>query len=142
MLDIDHQVRVFVFRVLESGIQYLLLRQKPMAEWPFAPVIGNVRPEEHMQDTVLRKVETQTGLQKPIRLLELMLPQKELFGDVGIVEWPFAYQAGSAYSANTQIRPGPEIGEYAWLSFEQAFERVAREPDRESLVRMQVQLRG
>ncbi|MCA8957031.1 MAG: NUDIX domain-containing protein [Planctomycetes bacterium] len=141
MLDIEHQVRVFVYRVLDRGVEYLLLRQKPAVEWPFGPVIGTVRPEEHMQDTVLRKVQTLTGIAKPVRLMELMLPQKELFGDVGVVEWPFGYQAAAA-SPLSRINPGPMVDEYAWMTFEQAFERVDQDKDRESLVRVQVHLRG
>lgn len=140
MLCIDHQVRVFVFQVLHTGIEYLLLRQKPTAEWPLGPVVGPIRPEEHMQDAVLRQVEEETGIPHPTHLMDLEVPGKELFGDVGIVEWPFAYQAGAPSSPIAPISPGPTVGEVAWMNFQQAFEHIGNDRDRDSLVRLQVQL--
>lgn len=142
MFDIDHQVRVFVFQVAADGVEYLLLRQKPRAEWPFGPVIGTVRPDEHLQDTIMREVLEETGLQRPMHILDLLLPQKELFGDVGLVEWPFAYQAGGPSTPVTEVVPGPTIGEYAWMRFEQAYQEVGSEKDRDTLVRLQLELAG
>ncbi len=142
MLSIDHQVRVFVFQVLNSGIQYLLLRQKPTAEWPFAPVIGTVRPDEHMQEAVLRGVQEETGFQRPVHMMDLAVPQKDLFGEIGLVAWPFAYQAGAPSSPAAEIHPGPMVGEFAWLNFADAFEVVDDERDRESLVKLQLNLQG
>lgn len=140
MLSIDHQVRVFVFQVLPSGVEYLLLRQKPTVEWPFGPVIGPIRPEEHVQDAVLREVHAETGIGQPSHLIDLQVPGKEIFGDVGIVEWPFAYQAGVPSSPIGPIHPGPTVGEAAWMSFQEAFEVVGNDRDRDNLVRLQVQL--
>jgi NUDIX domain len=142
MLRIDHQVRVFVFQVLHTGIEYLLLRRKPTLEWPFAPVIGVVRPEEHMADTVIRQVQAETGIPQPTHLMDLLLPGKELFGDVGLVEWPFAYQAGAPSSPIAEICPGPTVGDFAWMSFPDAFETVDSERDRDCLVRLQVHLQS
>lgn len=142
MLGIDHHVRVFVFQVLESGVEFLLLRHKPKHEWPFGPVVGVVRPEEHIQDTVLRKVQIETGIDHPTMLTDLAVPNKELFGDFGHVEWPFAYQAGTPSSPVAEIMPGPDVGDFAWLSFSQAFETVGNERDRECLVRLQLDLQG
>ncbi len=140
MLGIDHQVRVFVFQVLNTGIEYLLLRQKPTIEWPFGPVIGPIHPDEHMRDAVLRQVQEETGIPKPTHLIDLLVQGKELFGDVGLVEWPYAYQAGAPSAPVAAISPGPTVGEVAWMNFEQAFEHVGNERDRDSLVRLQVRL--
>ena len=140
MLGIDHQVRVFVFQVLHTGIEYLLLRQKPTVEWPFGPVVGPIRPEEHMQDAVLRQVAEETGIGTPTHLIDLQVPGKVLFGDIGLVEWPFAYQAGAPSSPVGRIQPGPTVGEVAWMNFQEAFEQVGNDRDRDNLVRLQVQL--
>ena len=140
MFCIDHQVRVFVFQVLHTGVEFLLLRQKPTAEWPFGPVIGPIRPDEHIQDAVLRQVEEETGIPSPTHLMDLEVQGKELFGDIGIVEWPFAYQAGAPSSPVASISPGPTVAEVAWMNFQQAFEHVGHDRDRDSLVRLQVSL--
>ena len=83
--EIPEQVRV----------EYLLLRQKPREEWPLGPVVGAVTPGEKLEDAIRRQVHAETGLRRPVHLLDLKQPQKELFGDLGVVEWPFAWQAGT-----------------------------------------------
>lgn len=139
MFSVEHRVRVFVFQVLEREVQYLLLRLRPTTEWPLGPVIGPVNVDEHLRDAIVREVETETGIRKPMQIFDLAQPQKELFGDVGLVEWPFAYQAGTP-SSPAKLRPGPMIGELAWMPFEQAFQLVGDPADRESLVKLQLRL--
>ena len=141
-MRIDHQVRVFVFQVLDRGAEFLLLRQRPAAEWPPGPVVGTIRPEERLQDAVVREVEWETGITRPVHIMDLQIPGKELFGDIGLVEWPFAYQAGAPSSPVTKVCPGPTIEEFAWMNFAQAFEQVGNERDREALVRLQVSLQS
>ena len=140
MFEIDHQVRVFVFQVLHEGIEFLLLRQKPTAEWPFGPVVGTVQPSERLQDTICREVREETGIKRPTQIMDLQVPQKELFGEMGLVEWPYAYQAGTPQNPVSEVTPGPTVGDFAWLHFDAAFARMENERDREALVRLQLQL--
>lgn len=140
MFTLEHRVRVFVFQVLGTGVEYLLLRQKPRSEWPFGPVIGAVEPGEKFRDAVLREVRVETGLRRPVHLLELAAPSKELFGEVGLVEWPFAYQAGTPSDPVTSLTPGPMVGEMAWMGFEEAYQRIEATMDRDALVRLQLSL--
>ena len=140
MFQLEHRVRVFVFQVLDQGVQYLLLRQKPRTEWPLGPVVGAVAPHEKFHDAVVREVHAETGLRRPIHLVELQTPQKELFGEVGLVEWPFAYQAGTPQSPVGTLHPGPMVGELAWMRFEEAYSRIEADQDREALVRLQLSL--
>src|SRR5262245_3986185 len=124
MFTVDHRVRVFVFQVLEQGVEYLLLRQKPRSEWPLGPVIGGVAPGEKFHAAVVREVRAETGLRRPVHLIELAAPQKELFGEMGLVEWPFAYQAGTPADPAQALVAGPMIGEMAWMRFEEAYRRI------------------
>ena len=140
MFALQHRVRVFVFQVLEREIQYLLLRQKPVDEWDLGPVVGAVALGEKINDAVVRQVELETGIRNPLHIIELAQPTKELFGDVGLVEWPYAYQAGTPTHPVTDLEPGPMVGECAWWAFEEAYHRVEGGDDRDSLVRLQVHL--
>jgi 8-oxo-dGTP pyrophosphatase MutT (NUDIX family) len=142
MFALEHRVRVFVFQVLEQDVRYLLLRQKPRNEWPLGPVIGAIGIGEQIEDAVRREVEAETGIQRPVHILEIAKPHTELFGDVGLVEWPFAYQAGTPHDPTPTIRPGPQIGEFAWLSFEAAFQRIGSQSDRDDLVKLQLHLQS
>ena len=140
MFALEHRVRVFVFQVLDEEVQYLLLRQKPVDEWLLGPVVGAVAPGEQMNETIVRQVELETGIRKPLHIIDLAQPQKELFGDVGLVDWPYAYQAGTPTQPVAELEPGPMVGECAWMAFEEAFHRVEAPGDRDCLVKLQVRL--
>ena len=142
MFALEHHIRVYVFQVLNDSVQYLLLRHKPAAEWPLGPVVGTIAPDEHMQDAVLREVRADTGIHKPLHLMDLSQPKKELFGDVGLVEWSFAYQAGAPGRPVREVSPGPRIGAFAWMRFEEAFQRIEGSEDRDALCRLQLRLHG
>ena len=142
MFSLDHRVRVFVFQILAHEVQFLLARQKPVQEWPPGPVVGRIAPDEHIRDAVMREVREETGIRRPLHLMDLSQPSKELFGDIGLVEWPFAYQSGAPASPTGPLQPGPSIGELLWVGFEEAFQRLEATTDRETLVRLRVQLQG
>jgi len=140
MFQLEHRVRVFVFQVLDRRVEFLLLRHKPRQEWPLGPVIGAVNPGEKLEDAIRREVHAETGLRRPVHLIELQAPQKDLFGDVGLVEWPYAWQAGTPSDPVLSVRPGPMIGELQWLSFDGAFRELEMPADRDALVRLQLSL--
>ncbi len=140
MWTLDHRVRVFVFQFVGTDPRYLLIRQKPRAEWPLGPVIGTVAMDEHLDDTVYREVAAETGLRRAERVVDLSEPSKELFGELGLVEWPFAFHAAAGTDKPAEVKPGPMVGEWAWMSFEEAFRTVEARRDREALVRLQLRL--
>jgi len=140
MFVLDHRIRVFVFQYLERDPRFLLLQHKPAAEWPIGPVIGSIQHDEHIQDAVVREVKADTGIAKPLQIMDLSQPSKEIFGDIGLVEWPIAYQAGSPEQPIKELTPGPRIGEIAWMEFEEAFQRLETGGDREHLVRLHLRL--
>ena len=140
MFQLEHRVRVFVFHVLDRRVEYLLLRHKPRSEWPLGPVVGAVTPGEKLEDTIRCEVQAETGLRRPVHLLELAAPQKDLFGDVGVAEWPFGWQAGTPSEPVLQLKPGPMIGELQWLPFDAAFRELELASDRDALVRLQLTL--
>lgn len=140
MFQLDHRIRVFVFQVLDRRIEYLLLRHKPREEWPLGPVVGAVEPGEKLEAAIRREVHAETGLRRPLHLIELATPQQELFGDVGVVDWPFAWQAGSPAEPVLGLHPGPTIGELHWLGFAAAFQQLELPADRDTLVRLQLSL--
>jgi ADP-ribose pyrophosphatase YjhB (NUDIX family) len=140
MYSLEHRIRVFVFQVLEHGVEFLVLQKRPRNEWPAGPVVGPVEPGEQFQDAVMREVRAETGLRRPVVLREITAPQKELFGEMGVVDWTFAWQAGTPSAPVRSLVPGPMVGDLAWLRFEEAYRRIETAVDREALVRLQLSL--
>ena len=140
MFSLEHRIRVFVFQVLDQRIEFLLLRHKPREEWPLGPVVGPVAPGEKLEQAIHREVQAEIGLRRPVHLMELSNPDKQLFGDVGVVEWPYAWQAGTPDEPVTELHPGPMIGELHWLAFDEAFQHLEIGADRDALVRLQLGL--
>jgi len=140
MFNLEHRVRVFVFQVLDRRVEFLLLRHKPREEWPLGPVVEPINPGQKIEEAVRHGVQQDTGLRRPVHLMELLQPQKELFGDLGVVDWPFAWQAGTPTEPVDQLRPGPRIGEFCWLGFEEAFRQLEDQTDRDALVRLRLTL--
>ena len=138
MLSIEHRVRVFVFQILGPEVEILLLRHKPREEWPLGPIIGPIGLAEQTHEAIVREVREETGRKNPHHIIDLTEPSKELFGDIGLIEWSFAYQASLPGQPSPGIVPGPSIGEYRWLTFEQAFREVDTSYDREALVRLRL----
>jgi hypothetical protein len=140
MFNLEHRVRIFVFQVLDRRVEYLLLRQRPREEWPLGPVVGPVNAGEKLEEAIRREVHAEIGLRRPIHLLELAAPQREVYGDLGLVEWPYAWQAGTPSEPVGPLRPGPMVGEVHWLGFEAAYHQLENPADREALVRLQLAL--
>ena len=140
MFALQHRIRVFVFRFDGPDARFLLLRHRPRTEWPLGPVVGPVGPGDHLREAVVREVQEETGIARPHLVLDLAEPAKDLFGDCGLIEWPFAYQAGTPDQPEPAITPGPRVGECAWMDFEAAFQSVESQRDRDALVRLRLRL--
>lgn len=140
MLALEHRVRVFVFDLSENEPRYLLLRLRPRDEWPLGPVVGPVGLGDHIRDAIRREVAAETGLLEPMQLIDLAEPTKDLFGDVGLVEWPYAWQAGAERAPAPKIQPGPQVGEWSWMDFEEAFLSLQARRDRDALIKLQLRL--
>jgi len=137
---LHHKVRVFVFRLEEARIRYLLLRKKPREEHVLGPVQGVVGLDEHLTDAVLREVTEETGIEGPTHLIDLEQTSQLVLGDEGLVEWDYGYQAPT--NRGKLLVPGPKIAETIWTDFEDAFGQLELPEDRSALVRLQMQLRA
>ncbi len=140
-MTIHHKVRVFVFNWEEGRIRYLLLKKAPSTEHTWGPVAGPVNLGEHLQEAAVREVREETGILRPVHLIDLEHTQRLVFGDEGLVEWEFGYQAPGPTRA-LELAPSPEIVEFHWLDFDQAYDRLETPEDRTGIVRLRMRLQA
>jgi len=140
---LGHQVRVFVFRFTVDRVEYLLLRRRPRTENTLGPIKGPVGIDEHLQDAVLREVREETGIVRPVHLIDLDHASTFVVGDQGLVQWEFGYQVPDLrVHTAPDILPGPKIAETLWTGFERAFKTLELPEDRSTLVRLQMMLKA
>jgi len=138
-MGISHQVKVFVFRVLGSQVDFLLVRKWPIVEHSFGPVRGTIKVEERPKEAVLREVREETGLIQPAHLIDLHHVSSLVFGEEALCEWEFGYQV-SPLNLAKEIEPRGEVVDSLWAGFDRAFDCLEMPEDRSALVRLKMTL--
>ena len=122
-----------VFRVSEDKkVLYLLLKNDQSNYWDFPK--GKVEATETIKQTALREIKEETGLDTEIVL-----------GFSDVIKYNFTSRAGELVDkevtfflalANTdKVKISDEHGDYIWLSFVEAYEKVTYPNSRRVLER-------
>ena len=138
MLDLNHRVKVFVYRFSGRDLSYLMLKRPPLSEGFWGPVSGPIQPWENLERAVLREVREETGIVEPWSLLDLKSPDRFQLGEFQLVEWVYGYQVPGGDPPS--IRLAPEIEGYRWNPFDEAYQTMEMEEDRKAMVRLHMLL--
>ena len=85
MYELSHRVRVFVYR-FEGGLpRYLLMRRGQGIESFWTPLHGPIGFGEKLESAIRREVMDETGLGRPLELIDLKMPQRWLVGDEEVI---------------------------------------------------------
>lgn len=139
MSELIHRIKVFVFQWDDAGPSYLLLRPDRGPESAWGPVQGPVRYDEKLEAAVQREVARDTGIQRPLELIDLAMPVRWRLGDEEIVEWTFGYKATG------QVDPdvlAAERAAFRWAGFQDAYPALELEPDRAAILRLHAKIRA
>src|SRR5262245_18149547 len=89
---LSHRVKVFVFHQSGGDVQYLIVRHVPKYETLWGPVEGPILPSENLELAACRRVRDQLGLERPVSLVDLKMPERWTLPQENVVEWTFGYR--------------------------------------------------
>lgn len=134
-----HCVRVFVFRQIGPGYEYLVVREVPAVESFWKPVTSVMRPDESIFQAAVRSVGEVVGLESPRQIVDLQLANHIQIGDLDEVDWSVGYRARDLPS---DLRPDGHLSEARWLDFDSSYRNLDLEEDRRSIMRLHFTLRS
>jgi ADP-ribose pyrophosphatase YjhB (NUDIX family) len=134
-----HRVRVFVFRRLQLGYEYLVVRNEPAIESFWSPVTGPMRPDENIFQAAVRNVGELVGLAAPRQIVDLQLATHNQIGDLDEIEWAVGYRARRGAA---DLHPTCDLADVRWLDFDSIYRNLDMEEDRRSIMRLHFTLRN
>lgn len=137
VLSLQHRVKVFVYRYSGRDLHYLMLKHPPQWEGFWGPVAGPIQPWENLERAVLREVREETGIREPKQLLDLKQPDRLQLGEIELVEWVYGYRAAED---QPEIRLAEGLEGFRWDPFDQAFQSMEMDEDRNAMLKLHMRL--
>jgi hypothetical protein len=137
MSDLQHRIRVFVFRYEKRRPQYLLLRGAQGIEAFWTPIHGPIGFGEKLEAAIRREVMDDVGIAKPTELIDLRMPARWLVGDEEVIEWNFGFHASPEAA---RLRLDKRWADFRWAEFAMAYPSLELEIDRAAIMRLHTML--
>jgi len=132
-MQLQHRVRVFVFRYREEAPDYLLLRGSQGIESFWTPIHGAIGFGEKLGTALRREVADDTGILRPEELIDLQMTSRWTLGDEEVVEWNFGFRAVPQAG---DVSLDDRWAEFRWANFGAAYPSLEFEPDRAAIMRL------
>lgn len=139
MPELLHRIKVFVFQMKGPEPNYLLLRGAQGIESFWGPIQGSIGFGEKLESAIRREVMDDTGIMRPLDLIDLQMPNRLLMGDEEIIEWTFGFRTiGAAHP----LRLDPRWSEFRWAEFPEAYPSLELDLDRAAIMRLHTVIRA
>ncbi|HIG11794.1 MAG: NUDIX domain-containing protein [bacterium] len=133
MTDLQHRIRLFVYRMSAAGPSYLLLRRSDGVNPTWGPIDGPIQFHEQIETAIRREVREDVGLPDPQGLVDLKMPKHWELGDEQVIEWPYGVQImAPAESLILDSR----WSESRWTGFSETYTQLCLELDRAAVTRL------
>ena len=133
MSELQHRIKIFVFRFQEAAPNYLLLKPDQGLEALWGPLQGQLGFGDKLETAIRKKVEEDTGLRPPGRVFDLEMPSRWTIGDEEIVEWTFGFRSMAEFEPD---RLADSWAAHRWTHFQDAYQSLGLEPDRAAMMRL------
>jgi ADP-ribose pyrophosphatase YjhB (NUDIX family) len=138
MVELLHRIKVFVFQQKGPEPHYLLLRANQGMESVWGPIQGGIRYGEKLESAIRREVLDDIGVLRPLDLIDLEMPNRQLFGDEEVIEWTFGFRT---LPLHAPLRLDPRWAEFRWAEFSEGYPLLEFEADRAAFLRLHALLR-
>ena len=139
MTDLLHRVKIFVYQVKGAEPSYLLLRGAQRIESFWGPIQGNIGFGEKLESAIRREVIDDTGILRPVDLLDLQMPGRVSLGDEEIIEWNFGLRT---LPTDRPLRLDPRWSEFRWAPFRDGYPLLELDSDRAAFLRLHTLVRA
>lgn len=133
MIELQHRIKVFVFRLLRQSPDYLLLRGGHGLESSWGPIHGPVGFGEKLETAIRREVHEDVGIARHLDLIDLQMPARWILGDEEVIEWTFGFRALPGIE---DLRLDPRWADFRWAGFSEAYPCLELDTDRAAMARL------
>lgn len=133
MADLQHRVRLFLYRHDEVAPSYLLLRRSEGVNPTWGPIDGPIQFHEQIEAAIRREVCEDVGLPEPRGVVDLQMPKLWQLGDEEVVEWPYGVHVPAI---SDEVQLDSRWSEWRWTDFSEAYAQLCLELDRAAVTRL------
>jgi ADP-ribose pyrophosphatase YjhB (NUDIX family) len=133
MVELLHRIKVFVFQEDGEEPNYLLLRANQGVESVWGPIQGGIRYGEKLESAIRREVLDDIGILRPLDLIDLEMPHRQVFGDEEVIDWCFGFKTQPVRSP---LRLDPRWAEFRWAEFSEGYPLLEFDEDRAAFLRL------
>jgi ADP-ribose pyrophosphatase YjhB (NUDIX family) len=133
MVELLHRIKVFVFQQDGEEPNYLLLRATQGVESVWGPIQGGIRYGEKLESAIRREVLDDIGILRPLDLIDLEMPHRQVFGDEEVIDWCFGFKTQPVRSP---LRLDPRWAEFRWAEFSEGYPLLEFDEDRAAFLRL------
>lgn len=133
MSDLQHRVKVFVYRMQSRLPDYLLLRGDKGIESSWGPIEGPVGFGEQLETAIQREVRDDVGILKPTNVIDLQMPTHWLVGDEEVIVWRYGLRIPQEEES---LRLDERWTGFRWAGFSEAYPCLELEGDRAAMARL------
>ncbi|MFO1010967.1 MAG: NUDIX domain-containing protein [Planctomycetota bacterium] len=139
MSELLHRIKVFVFQYQGPDPRYLLLRGAQGIESTWGPIQGNLGFGEKLEAAIQREVMDDTGIVRPLDLIDLQMPQLTIVGDEEVIEWTYGLRTAPV---KEPLKLDPRFADFRWAGFSQGYPLLELDLDRAALMRLHTLIRA
>ena len=99
----------------------------------WSPVHGPIGFGEKLETAIRREVLDDTGITRPMELIDLQMPSRWLIGDEQIIEWSFGFRA---IPDTDDLELDSRWAEFRWADFSTAYPALELDHDRAAIMRL------
>ncbi len=120
MTDLQHRIKVFVYRLQTRSPDYLLLSRKQGMESSWGPIEGPVGFGEKLETAIQREVREDVGILRPADVIDLDMPTHWLVGDEEVIVWRYGLRIPPTVD---ELRIDERWTGFRWAGFSEAYLR-------------------